>query len=253
MMLTGDVELIEGLPVAHIRSIGALAVSDLHLGYEGALAKNGVFLPNANLRSILDILSRALSGRQIEKLIVVGDIKNEFSGVENAELNELNDLLSFLKSRGVSLILIKGNHDNFIESYSKHLNITVHRDPVMIGTYLFVHGDKKLPATAMDTKPLTLIIGHEHPSIGIPTKIRGVERLRCFLYGDYKENKFSTKILVLPAIGYFETGIDINLHRSARAVPSLLGPKAQESLTAIAIGYGSTINFGKVGKLRRLA
>jgi putative SbcD/Mre11-related phosphoesterase len=252
MRLTDDVELIDGLPVAHIKSISALAISDLHLGYESALAKRGVFLPNANLKSIIMILTKALLGRRIEKIIVVGDIKNEFSRVEHGELNELSELLAFLGKKGVALTLVKGNHDNFIESYSSHLHMTVHKTEALMAGYLFVHGDKELSPAATKMHPSIMMIGHEHPTISIPTKIGNTERLRCFLYGDYKGKKFSSKILVLPAIGYFETGSDVNIARRDRFMSPLLKGKDSENMEAIAVGYGSTMGFGKIRDLRKI-
>lgn len=252
MLLTKDIELIDGIPVAYIKSIKSLVISDLHLGYESQMAGSGVFIPKANLKNILKILETASSGRDANQLIIVGDIKNEFSKVNADELNEINELLKFAQNRKLSIILIKGNHDNFIESYSKYMPIMVHAKEAEIGGYLFVHGNKKLSVSNANSTANTLIIGHEHPSIGIPKKVGAIERFRCFLYGDYKPRGFNSKLLVLPAIGYFETGSDINLNRKSDGFKALLGKKDIDQMDAIAIDGNSTINFGKINKLRDL-
>jgi len=252
MLLKNDIELIDGLPVAYLRSIKSLVISDLHLGYESAMAKNGVFIPKANLKSILEILGKAASGRDVETLVIVGDIKNEFSKVDPDELNELNSLLSFVKSKRIVPILVMGNHDNYIESYSKQLEIKVHHNEAVIGGYLFVHGDKRLTETALKENPKMLIIGHEHPTIGISTKIGNIERLRCFVHGEYKAKGFKSELLVLPAIGYFETGSDINFHAASHTLSPILKEAGIDRMDAIAVGFGSTLNFGKVGELRKL-
>ena len=248
-MLAGDdLEMIEGLPVLYIRSIRALVVADLHLGYEGGMAKGGISIPKANLKSIIETLEKAFKGREVEKLIVVGDIKNDFSGVIAEELNELREIVGFLKKKGAGLELIMGNHDNFIAQYSGALGIKVHPQQLLISDYLFAHGDKQLEKA--EAKVSTVIIGHEHPSIGIRSRIGTVERFRCFLFGKIAYAGKKTELIVLPAIGYFETGSDINLHNKRRILSTVLKKANVDDMEAVAVGDGSTLNFGRIGDLR---
>ena len=58
MKLDGDVEILDGLPLLHIKSLSALICSDLHLGYEGVMADRGTFLPKVNLKNIKDIVKK---------------------------------------------------------------------------------------------------------------------------------------------------------------------------------------------------
>lgn len=246
MILTSDVELLDGMPVAYIRSLNSIVASDLHLGYEGAMAKNGVFIPKVNLKKILENFDKALSKSGADKIIVTGDIKHDFSDLEADEFNELYDMINFLKQRDVSPILIKGNHDNFVERYKEPFKITVHRQEAVIGDYLFFHGEE-LPGV-QNKRPNMLIMGHEHPSIGITNPIGKKEKLRCFLYGNYKR----LPILVLPATGYFATGRDVNLEPKHQLLSPVFKHTNIDSMHAIAIGYGSTIDFGEVSKLRSI-
>ncbi|MEM3851296.1 MAG: hypothetical protein QXD17_02715, partial [Candidatus Micrarchaeaceae archaeon] len=108
MRLSNGIELLDGMPIAFIRSIGALAIADLHLGYEGVLAKKGIFLPKMNLKHIMDSLDNALSATGAGSIVVDGDIKNEFSDVDTEEFNELYEFVNHFKEKGVKLILIKG-------------------------------------------------------------------------------------------------------------------------------------------------
>ena len=232
MLLNKDVELIDGEAAAYIGSMRALVVSDLHLGYEGVMAKSGLFIPKANLSSIISALERSMKGRNVERVIIVGDIKNDFSEVGAEELNEINDLFAFLRQRRVNIILVRGNHDNFIDSYASHFRIVPHPEHVRIGDYLFAHGDKALAGPAMRDGVKMLMLGHEHPSISIRTKVGTTEKLRCFLHGNYR----GVEMLVLPAIGYFETGSDII--RGRKFMSPILDMADAGSLHAIAVGYG---------------
>jgi len=244
MKLTDDVELLDGVPVVFIRSMNAIVIADPHLGYEGVMAKRGVLIPKVNLKSICKIVESALTLTKAKTVIVDGDIKNEFSTVDEEEFNELYDFINFMKEMNVEVVLIKGNHDNFVERYGDSLGLKIYRQEACIKGYLFFHGEELPRGLDRDTK--LLIMGHEHPAIAIYNKAGKREKLRCFLYGTFKRKK----LLVLPAINYFASGTDIN------AVPEeeLLAPIFEQvdvgKMKAIAIGYGSTIDFGTISELR---
>jgi putative SbcD/Mre11-related phosphoesterase len=245
-----DLEMLEGLPVLYIKGMKALVVADLHLGYEGGMAKEGAAIPKANLKSVMETLGKALEGRTVERLIVVGDIKNDFSNFNAEELNELGEIARALKKKGVSIDLVKGNHDNFIDRYSQALGIAVHSGEFVLNGYLFAHGDRQLKKAESGVS--TIIIGHEHPSIGIRSRVGTIERLRCFLSGKIAYGGRKTDLIVLPAVGYFETGSDINLHGKGRIMSPVLKKADLDRMEAIAVGHGSTLGFGRIGDLRTL-
>ncbi len=246
MRIDRDVELVEGLPMAFIKSINSIAVADLHLGYEGRMAKSGVFIPKANLKRIMKDIGGAIDSTGADRIIVVGDIKNEFSDVAQEEFNELNDVIRFCNERGVGLELIKGNHDNFIDRYKESMGFASRSGSALIGKYLFFHGDR-LPQM-WGAKPRMLISGHEHPSIGVLNPAGRIERLRCFLLGEYRE----ARLMVLPAIGYFATGSEINMTHNRPLSPVLRSIDVGK-MHAVAVGYGSTMDFGTIDELREAA
>jgi len=244
MMLTSDVELLDGLPIAFIKSLNSIVASDFHLGYEAALAKSGVFAPKVNLKKILESLGKAITKSGADRIIIVGDIKHDFSDIESEEFNELYDLMNFLKQEKISPVLIKGNHDNFVERYREPFKLAVHGEEASIGDYLFFHGEEipKLPKK----QPRMLIMGQEHPAISITSSVGKREKLRCFLYGEYEK----LPILVLPAMGYFSTGTDVNHEPKDQLLSPVFRHADIDGMHAIAIGYGSTIDFGEVSRLR---
>jgi hypothetical protein len=245
MMLNEDIELIDGLPVIYIKSLDAIVVADLHLGYEGVMAKRGTLLPKINLKRILETLDKVLQKTKAKRIIVDGDIKNEFSDVDQEEFNELYDFINFMKERKVQTTLIKGNHDNFVERYKEPFKLEVFRQEAKLSRYLFFHGEE-LPK---DTKKVKmLIMGHEHPAIGVYNTAGKKEKLSCFLFGKYKR----VPLLVLPAMNYFAAGTDINFQQKQELLSPVLREINVDKMRAIAIGYGSTIDFGTIGKLRNI-
>jgi putative SbcD/Mre11-related phosphoesterase len=244
MKLNDDIELIDGLPVIFIRSLNAIAVADLHLGYEGVMAKRGMFLPKVNLRKIVDVLAKSLNKTQAKTIIVDGDIKNEFSRVDEEEFNELLDFIKFTKDSGVGLILIKGNHDNFVDRYRDPFSLKIYGNEAKMGRYIFFHGDE-LPGVVPEDVDM-LVMGHEHPAIGIFNRAGKKEKLRCFLYGEYE----GKKLLVLPAMNYFASGSDINIIEKKDLLSPIFKYVNVDEMQAIPVGYGSTINFGKIRALR---
>lgn len=245
-MLNDDIELIDGMPVIHIRSLNALAVADLHLGYEGVMAKKGALLPKVNLKKIIELIDTALIKTRAKTIIVDGDIKNEFSTVDQEEFNELFDFVTFVRGKGLDLILIKGNHDNFVERYREPFKLKVYQQEARLGDYLFFHGEE----APHDTKKAKmLIMGHEHPAIGVYNAGGKKEKLAAFLLGTYKR----TPLLVLPAMNYYAAGTDINLQSKSALLSPVLKEMNVDKMKAIAIGYGSTIDFGTIGKLRNIS
>jgi putative SbcD/Mre11-related phosphoesterase len=245
MMLDEDIELLDGLPIAYIKSLKSLVVADLHLGYEGVMAKRGMLLPKINYRKITDMLEEALAKTMATNIIVDGDIKNEFSTVDQEEFNELFDFINFAREKKAKLILIKGNHDNFVERYREPFKLTVASQELKINDYFFFHGEE-LPTGFRKSK--MLFMGHEHPALGVLNAAGLKEKVKCFLLGRYN----GVPLLVLPAMNYFAAGTDVNMHPKSHLLSPVFKKADIDKMKAIAVGYGSTIDFGTVGKLRRI-
>ena len=244
MMLNSDIELIEGRPIVYIKSLSALVCSDLHLGYEDMMAAKGIFIPHVNLKNILEQLCYAIEILKPKLLIINGDIKNEFSSTKTHEFNELFDFFKNIKKNNIKIILIKGNHDNYINRYKHQFNIEIYENEFISGKYLFFHGEF-MPIGNINEVDF-LIVGHEHPSIKITNDNGRIERLKCFLYSKY-HNK---KLLVLPAISYFALGTIINDPKSIDFISPILNEINIDNANAIAIEYNETINFGRIELLK---
>ncbi|MEM3839163.1 MAG: metallophosphoesterase [Candidatus Micrarchaeaceae archaeon] len=248
MRISMDVEILEGLPILYIKSLSAIVCTDLHLGYEGVAAGKGVFLPKANLRNIKSLISRAANLKKPKRIIVDGDIKNEFSQVHVEEFNEAHEFVDFLRKelKFEVITLIKGNHDNFIDRLKEPFGIELHTQEALIGDYLFFHGEE-LPASN-DGK--MLVMGHVHPSIAIYNSFGVKEKLKCFLSGRLSDGR---QILVLPALNYFAEGFSVNTEMGIDELAPIFKSMLDiDSMEALCVGEGETLNFGTVGELRNI-
>ena len=246
MRLDKDIELADGLPILYIRSLDTLVCSDLHLGYEGVMAGKGSFVPKMNFKKIKETMSAAAKKFGAKNVIVVGDIKNEFSDVHVEEFNEFREFIKFLREelKVEGITLIKGNHDNFIDRFKQSLRFDIYAQEALLGNYLFFHGEE-LP----EKGGKTLVMGHLHPAIGVYNKVGVKEKIRCFLYGKLADGR---KIIILPAMNYFAEGVDVNQERLGRMAPVFNGMLDIDGMRALCLGEDEILDFGKVGGLRKL-
>ncbi|MGC8628693.1 MAG: metallophosphoesterase [Candidatus Micrarchaeia archaeon] len=243
MKINKDVEILEGLPLLYIKSLDALVCADLHLGYEGVMAERGIFLPKANLAKIEQITKNAKEATNAHSIIVAGDIKNEFSEVHVEEFNEFKEFVEFLRSIGIdNVLLIKGNHDNFIDKYKNAFKIQIYRQEALFGKYLIFHGEEN-----PHEKGEFLIMGHVHPAIAVFDKIGEKEKLRCFLYGKTANGK---SIVILPAMNYYVESVEVNIEDVSELSPVFNGLVNINKLKALCIGEGETLDFGEIEDLR---
>lgn len=246
MKLDSDVEIVGGLPILYVKSLSAIVCSDLHLGYEGVMANKGIFIPKVNFQRIKSMLKRAREATRAESIIIVGDIKNEFSEVHVEEFNEFNDLVKYLQGELEirKITLIKGNHDNFVDRLERPFGIKIYRQEALIGDILFFHGEE-LPKSR---EGRMLIMGHLHPAIAIYNRIGIKEKLRCFLYGKLDDKR---DIVVLPAMNYFAEGAEVN-NRRQELPPVFNQMLGIGSMKALCLGEDEILDFGYVSDLENL-
>jgi hypothetical protein len=172
-----------------------LVISDLHLGYEQSLNAEGIMVPRFQYPLIVERLKEIQHKSSCSKIIVNGDLKHEFGRISRQEWNETMKFLDFLRDNFEEIILIKGNHDNYIENIVSRIQVPV------VGQYkaagiTFVHGHLPSPE-----RPL--VMGHEHPSIKIVDRVGAYLKLPCHVWLRQE------RILVLPAYSPLASGTDL--------------------------------------------
>jgi hypothetical protein len=119
-----------------------LVVSDLHLGYDEMLNKEGVFISFKLYDKIISELDGIFSGvGGVDYVVVLGDLRHEFSVIGKGEWKEVLGLVDYLKEKCKDIILIGGNHDNMLWGVVKQKGLSVVYS-WKFGDYLFFHGDK---------------------------------------------------------------------------------------------------------------
>jgi putative SbcD/Mre11-related phosphoesterase len=171
----------------------AAVVSDLHLGYEGALHDQGISIPRRQKKVMVERLDSLLLELEPKILVVAGDFKHEFSRPLREEWNEVLDVLDFLKGR-TEVLMVRGNHDNFLRNILNRKGMDLHRQ-VTLGGVKIVHGHEEVPIEG------PTIIGHEHPSLKLKDEIGASVSLPCFLA--------LRQLVVLPAFSPLAYGTDI--------------------------------------------
>ncbi|HEV8594975.1 MAG TPA: metallophosphoesterase [Thermoplasmata archaeon] len=171
----------------------ALAISDLHLGYEGAMQEAGVAIPRRQKGVMLERLDRLLSRYAPERVIVNGDFKHEFSRNLEEEWKDVQDVLDFLCKRTVP-VLVRGNHDNYLMQILTKKGLDLHRK-VELGGFTFVHGHDDPGVSG------PLVLGHEHPAVKLRDELGAVISVPAFVVLE--------DLVLLPAFSPLALGVDV--------------------------------------------
>ena len=250
-----------------------LVITDLHLGYEQGLQEQGVFIPKTQYKKTLEDLNKifneinknksvnkktagnkenklgdksdfSFNNKKIKEIIILGDLKHEFSGVSQQEWKEVLDLLGYLKTKTKKIILIKGNHDNYLVNVVKKQGVKLkdyYIKEVGKEKVCFIHG-YKLFSECLDKSIKTIIMGHLHPSISIIKNVKK-EIYKCFLVGKFK----GKEIVILPSFFPLVEGADITIEDTNLAFK--LDLKNFEVYVPIP---GKVLKLGKVKEIGKL-
>jgi len=219
----------------YLEKYKTLVIGDAHLGYEESLTKQGILIPKFQFKEILERVQKVLKETNPEKIIIVGDLKHEFGTISKEEWRDIITFIDLLQKHG-ELILVKGNHDTILKPIADKRDIEV-LDHYVIDSYYFCHGHK-IPEDLDYAKAKTIIIGHEHPAIGLRDGPR-TEVYKCFLKGKYKRKE----IIVLPSLSSLPEGTDVKREK-------LLSPFLQDiNNFEVFIAADKVYKFGKVKDL----
>ncbi len=198
-------------------------VADVHLGYEWARGAAGDCVPAHSLEETLARLESVFARTAIRRLIVAGDLVESASPCHRtaADVRRLED---WLDSRGVSLVVVEGNHDRgrlVGDRASRGIRLP---SSCMVGGWTIAHGHRPIAGERT-------VSGHHHPMIRA-----GGRAWPCFLAGPAR--------IVLPAFTANAAGRDV-----------LSGPIprewADDEVRCIASTGSELLDFGPLPALRR--
>ena len=221
-----------------------LVIADVHIGYEEALNKQGILVPRLQFDEMLKRMKKIfalLKNKEIEKIIVNGDLKHEFGTISEQEWRNTLKFIDLLAKHCSEIILIKGNHDTILAPIAKKRNVNI-KEFFLIPSkkILITHGDK-IPDKELLKLVSTIIIGHEHPAVSLKEGPR-VEQYKCFLKGKYE----GKNLIVQPSFNSIVEGTDI-------LRDEILSPFLQQNLDNfdVYIVEDKVYKFSKLRNLRK--
>ncbi len=250
MEILPGVEVVGETPVVYLRSLKAIVFADLHLGFEEEAARQGYFLPRVQLKNILKTLETVFSEKSnIELVIILGDVKHTFERLTRLEREEVSRLFEYLTKRVARVIVVKGNHDSYLVVVARNYGVEIVKWQLEIDGIIFTHGHRKLELG--DKKPKLILMGHEHPSIAVRDRIGYVMKAPCFLLAKHEPS--GAELLVLPAMGVYQTGTTVSTIPEAYLSPILRKEVDLRRAKPYVIAEGlGILEFPELGEIEEL-
>ena len=208
-------EIIAGIEIIGkalwLKKSKTLIVSDIHIGYEEALNKQGILIPRTLFKETEQELKALIEQLKPEIIVINGDLKHEFGVISESEWKETLKILD-LMLKASRVVLVRGNHDSILGPIAKKRGLKI-VDKYESEGICIVHGDSIIENSAK-----TLVIGHEHPAIVLEEEIKS-EKYKCFLLGSFKKQR----LIVMPSFLPMIEGSDVTQEK-------LLSPYLKQSL-----------------------
>jgi DNA ligase-associated metallophosphoesterase len=167
-----------------------LIVADVHLGKGSAFRQAGLPVPAGSSEKNLRRLDALLAMTGAVRLVILGDLVHARSSHDAGLLEGVSRWRE--GHGGVSMLLIRGNHDRSAGRLPSAWKIVEEEEPFEEGELVFSHRPR-----ADERKPV--LAGHVHPVVSLRDFDRSTLRAACFVVeGD--------RCLTLPAFGMFTGG-----------------------------------------------
>src|SRR3989304_961112 len=98
----------------YLPDIKTIIISDLHLGYEESLGKQGVLVPRFQFKNIIKRLDWITKHVPVEQVVLNGDVKHEFGTISKQEWREVLRLIEYFEKKNIKITVVKGNHDTVL-------------------------------------------------------------------------------------------------------------------------------------------
>lgn len=182
-----------------------LVLTDLHVGFEGNLAHNKIFVgKNTTLNESIQKISSLVDSEKPNTIILLGDVKSGISRISRSEWDEVPKLLSAL-SQKAETILIPGNHDANISHLTPDGITLISSIGMILEDTLLTHGHT-MP-TENFAHVSKIVMGHVHPVFFDEDSILNGQRVWVSIKTQ-KENIFPSEsgeleIIIVPSFNRY--------------------------------------------------
>lgn len=179
----------------------SLVVADIHLGIEKEIAERGISVPSQT-EKLVEEIKKLLELSGAERLVILGDLKHE---IPLGGWDEKRELVKFLSSLDVDVVLVKGNHDSLIEKLLPELEVV---RELRLSEVVLAHGH-----TTLRERGRIYLLAHTHPAIELHDGIAKIKEkvwLEIPLTEKGREVLGNSKVVVMPAFSKIITGVSLN-------------------------------------------
>ena len=185
-----------------------LVITDLHIGFEGNLSQNNIFLgKNTTVNESIKEVEKILVKTKPDTLTLLGDIK---SGIKSITKSEWNDVPVFLEKikKQINLTIIPGNHDANIEKLVPEGVSVSTAKGLIVEDILLTHGHT-MPSENFSSIN-KIIMGHVHPIFFQEKSIINGKRvwvtIKCNKQKIFPSKTGELEIIIMPTFNkYFYT------------------------------------------------
>jgi putative SbcD/Mre11-related phosphoesterase len=224
-----------------------LVIADLHIGWEIALAEEGVYVPSQTSK-LLQKITELINTYKPHKLLFLGDIKHTIAKAQPEEWQDVPNFFETLYKQVKNIEIILGNHDGNLEPLLPE-TIKIHpKLGIKIGNIGLFHGHAWPPTELLKSR--TLIMGHIHPVITFRDPIGyritrqvwikancNTTQLEKILLKQTKSKKKPkiTRLIIMPSFNDFLGGQPINWKEKPEKTnqTSFMGPLLRSRIVDI--------------------
>jgi putative SbcD/Mre11-related phosphoesterase len=199
-----------------------LVIADYHAGIEAALRGEGVEI-DSNASARRERLRVLLDQTDPDRVVFLGDLTHGIGAPGGDEREELSGVLGVIPD-GVSVTVVKGNHDGDIET-AIDAEVT-DTGGVRIGDVGFAHGHTWPASDVLGAE--VVCVGHEHPQVRLEDAVGGRRVERAWLRGDLVTEAFEGgdggidgELIVFPAFNEVVGGTWANVEGGSFLAPFL--------------------------------
>lgn len=139
----------------------SLIVSDMHIGFESAMAANNIFLgKNSTIGQTIRDVSDMIDAEGPDSLVLLGDVKSTVHGISRSEWDEVPRFLDAVRAK-CDVVLIPGNHDANIQRLVPDGVTMISQVGMVQENVLLTHGHTMPPEEFSHVGGI--IMGHLHP------------------------------------------------------------------------------------------